>query len=282
MFDGPLTDYDKSIQKAMRKQDKDFKKSLSLFDQLPPRKKKKLKKRKKSSKKKTSSWGRPAQNYHRVPVGIPPEFVILAIVALGVIALWVFVINPAIIWVQENWLFVSLAIVVVVILVGAALFLWFKRKQAIVAEMSEKGLVKYKNAEGKEVWGTSEEAKKATLLGQVIQRIEEFEPSQKYRNEFPYHTELQGWLKSAFLNSKIELRTGSTRPDIVIEDVAIEVKGPTGHTELKTVADKAMRYSKHFENLVVVLFEVTANKRLLEEWKEGMEKTFPNVKVIEK
>ena len=91
-----------------------------------------------------------------------------------------------------------------------------------------------------------------------------------------------GYLKSKFSDADIEQQKGSSRPDIVIGDVAIEVKGPTKTRDLETVADKCMRYYQHFGELVVVLFEVEVSERRYGEWKRGMETTFPNVRIIRK
>jgi len=117
----------------------------------------------------------------------------------------------------------------------------------------------------------------------VIDAIEQFEPSQNYRDEIGFHSELQGWLKAHFPSAIVEQQRGSSRPDIVIEDmIAIEVKGPTRRQDLITIADKCNRYMQHFENLAIVLFEVEVWDRFYEEWLTGINERYPEVVIIRK
>jgi len=127
-----------------------------------------------------------------------------------------------------------------------------------------------------------EEEERRRLINRVIQSIIYFEPFLKYENEITYHIDLARHLKNEFPNLEIERQKGASRPDIVINDIAIEVKGPTDFDALNTIASKCMRYSKHFQHLVIVLFEVRVNQNSYEEWLSGLKETFPNVKVIKK
>lgn len=81
----------------------------------------------------------------------------------------------------------------------------------------------------------------------------------------------------------MEKQRGSSRPDIVIGGIAIEVKGPTRDKDLKTIADKCMRYSQYYkQGLIVVLFDTDVNPYMYKEWFEGLKKTHPQVVVIKK
>ncbi|RLG41230.1 MAG: hypothetical protein DRN78_04485 [Thermoproteota archaeon] len=120
------------------------------------------------------------------------------------------------------------------------------------------------------------------LYVRVLNTVKRFRPSRRYRNEFGYHTELQGYLKAKFPEAKVELQTGSSRPDIVIRNIAIEVKGPTRRRELKTIADKLVRYRQYYDHVIVVLFEVNVNRRYLNEWLRGIKESFPDVDIIVK
>jgi hypothetical protein len=122
----------------------------------------------------------------------------------------------------------------------------------------------------------------SSLLNAVVQAIEEFKPSRRYHNEFPYHTELQGWLRSRFPSSKIEIQTGASRPDIVIEDIAIEVKGPTTNQALDTLTTKCLKYSEYYDKIVMVLFEPEFSESNFREIYAGIERHFPHVRVIRK
>jgi len=118
---------------------------------------------------------------------------------------------------------------------------------------------------------------------QVWQAIEEFKPAkEKLKHEYNYQLNLHGYLKAKFPSAVIEKPKGSSRPDIVIDDIAIEIKGPTRENELKTIADKCMRYPQHFNNLIIVLFEVEVNQRRYDEWIRGMKRTFPQAIIIRK
>lgn len=167
-----------------------------------------------------------------------------------------------------------------------------KREQEILRQEKEKfekkqeakGLVKYK-----EKWGTPEEVKKweeedykKSFPYLVQKEIDEFKPSRKWVTEEGYQGELQGWIKTKFPHSRVEEQRGSSRPDLIIGDLAIEIKGPTGSIELATIADKCMRYALHFNPLIIVLFDVRVNYYHYEEWLRALKKQHPNVVVIKK
>lgn len=123
---------------------------------------------------------------------------------------------------------------------------------------------------------TKEKIKQRSIRSEIIK----FLPSQPWSGEEGYHGELQGYLKRKFPESEVEIQRGSSRPDIVVDDTAIEVKGPTTNEGLITIADKSMRYTQHFKKFIVVLFNVKVKKRMYKEWKKGMENTFPHVDII--
>ena len=151
-----------------------------------------------------------------------------------------------------------------------------------------KGFKKYISIEGETKWGTPEEieqwnneVQEQTMFNRVVNAIEGFEPSQKWEREDGYHGELQGWLKKEFPQSRVEIQRGSSRPDILIDEIAIEVKGPTGLNALESCANKCMRYLEHFEaGLIIVLFDVFVKGRYYEEWRAAMSRQYPDVVVI--
>lgn len=77
-------------------------------------------------------------------------------------------------------------------------------------------------------------------------------------------------MNHCFPSARIEVQKGSSRPDIVIDNIAIEVKGPTTQKELETIASKIVRYSRHFSGFIAVLFEVRVPDTHYREWKEGI------------
>jgi hypothetical protein len=121
---------------------------------------------------------------------------------------------------------------------------------------------------------------------QVVREIKLFQPSGNYNNESPYHMELLGYLKAKFPNKKVESEKyrGSSRPDITIDGIAIEVKGPTGERELQTIADKCLRYCpSHPKGMIIVLFRISPNIQFYyDDWLKDMNKLHPDVKIIPK
>lgn len=121
-------------------------------------------------------------------------------------------------------------------------------------------------------------------LKELNDKIYNFKPLRKYSKEEPYQIELAWYLKNNYTNLNIEVSKNYTRPDIVIDDIAIEIKWPTGMNELKTIPDKIIRYLKEWEVLYIVLFnvqivpDINKNKELFEEWKKDIFETFESKK----
>ncbi len=112
-------------------------------------------------------------------------------------------------------------------------------------------------------------------LRRLLSAIERFRPIQKYKLEEEYHKRLADYLNSeGFSNLEVEKQTGSSRPDIIIGDIAIEVKGPTRSQDLQTIADKIARYSQYYKMVIVVLFDVKIKKRRYNEWRKGIYNAF--------
>jgi len=126
------------------------------------------------------------------------------------------------------------------------------------------------------------EEEERNKVNAIVDAIEAFKPFRKYNDEKSYQIDLARWLSRKFPEVKIEEAVGSTRPDIVINDIAIEIKGPTYDTDLQTIADKCLRYSQHYKKLIIVLFDVHANENRYSEWFEGMKERFPEIIVIKK
>ncbi len=248
------------------------------------------------SKRKQSYYREPEFNFSDLP---PWAQLTIALIIIGVLV-WIFVIQPFIEWAKQNIMTIVTIFVVIltILVVGFVLYWKYKKKKeaekkAFEEEQKAKGLVKFVDRFGNERWGKPDEVEKwrkedeearekERLINQVVEAIEEFKPARRYKNEFPYQVELVGYLKSKFPHADIEQQKGSSRPDIVVGDVAIEVKGPTRTQDLKTIADKCMRYYQHFGELVIVLFEMDVYEPRYEEWKRGIKNTFPNVRIIRK
>ncbi len=124
-----------------------------------------------------------------------------------------------------------------------------------------------------------------SLFFNVKKEIMKFEPLMpNYPNELPFHVDLARYLQNVFPDLKVEAQKGASRPDIVIESIAIEVKGPTGSRELDSVSTKCFKYPQHFDQgLIVVLFNIKGvTTNYLNEWKKGLTDKFPRIEVIKK
>jgi hypothetical protein len=118
-------------------------------------------------------------------------------------------------------------------------------------------------------------------IDHLINEIKRFTPSSKYRNEYPYHTELTGWLKHDF-DVIFDKRKGASQPDLVVNGVAIEVKGPTRTRDLQTIPSKLLRYGNHWDTIILVFFEREYSQKYYYEWVSGLREKYPDVIIIEK
>jgi len=122
------------------------------------------------------------------------------------------------------------------------------------------------------------------ILQQIIGEIIDFKPIlNDYNFELPYHIDLARFLMNKYPNAQVEIQKSSARPDIVINNIAIEIKGPTTEKGLQTIADKCIRYPQHFDkNLIIVLFDLKVTNRFYNDWETGIKQNFPNVTIINK
>ena len=108
--------------------------------------------------------------------------------------------------------------------------------------------------------------------------IEGFHPARRFDREIRYQDELYGYLLGRLGRGvTIEKQRGRSRPDIVVDEIAIEIKGPTTNQGLQTIADKIARYRLHFAGIVCVLFDIQDEGRY-QEWLRGIQD--PGVLVI--
>ena len=122
------------------------------------------------------------------------------------------------------------------------------------------------------------------LYQKILEKIDQFKPLLPfYPNELSYQLDLGRYLIQYFPNAKLEEQRSSARPDIVIDNIAIEIKGPTYEEGLRSIADKCLRYPLYFEKgLIIVLFDVKVTNRYIEDWKIGLINKFPNTTIIKK
>lgn len=87
-------------------------------------------------------------------------------------------------------------------------------------------------------------------------KIKEFKPIRQYKEELLYQTELVWFLKNNYPDVEIEQTRNFSRPDIIIDDIAIEIKWPTNMAALKTLPDKINSYLPKWDYLFIVLFNI--------------------------
>jgi len=113
------------------------------------------------------------------------------------------------------------------------------------------------------------------LLDRIVAAIERFEPACRWKREREYQIDLAGYLKRQFpdLELYVEPQSGASRPDLAINDIAIEVKGPTTSQDLSTIPEKIAKYSNYYQSLVFVLFEPMYSERRCNEILSWAEKS---------
>ena len=89
-------------------------------------------------------------------------------------------------------------------------------------------------------------------------------------------TDLYNFLKRNFPDAKLEERTGASKPDITIKDIAIELKSPTTDGGINSLPAKCIKYSKYYRKVIFVLFSPKFSQSNFIEIKKGIEETFPS------
>src|SRR5208283_1919923 len=159
--------------------------------------------------------------------------------------------------------------------------------QEFEERQAAKGLLKFTDRFGTTKWGTPQDLEiwkqeENLLINRIVNGIEKFKPTRKWEYEEGYHKELLGYLGHDFPDIKYEFQKGSSRPDLVIQNIAIEIKGPTDNAALDTLTTKCLKYSKYYDHLIMVLFEPQFSERHFKEIEEGITQYFPHVKIIRK
>ena len=119
------------------------------------------------------------------------------------------------------------------------------------------------------------------ISSKIVSDIKCFEASYRWPNESGYHAELHRYFLDKDYASIVEYQTGSSRPDIVIGDTAIEVKGCTTDNDIDSLPGKCVKYSNYYTDIVFVLFEPvwTRNQHAYETFR-GMLSNFDNVSIL--
>ena len=98
--------------------------------------------------------------------------------------------------------------------------------------------------------------------------------------ELPYHDELYNYLKKHFPQAEYEKPIGTIRVDIAIDNIAIEVKGPTENKDLESISKQALTRLNYYENVIFVLCEPKFTDKHFNEIEKAIKRELPKVGVI--
>lgn len=120
-----------------------------------------------------------------------------------------------------------------------------------------------------------------SLIQGIEEKIKNFTPLRYYNEEKMYQIELAWFLKSHYPDLDIEQSKDDSRPDIVMWDIAIEIKGPTNKSWLKSLPDKINSYLPKWDYLFLVLFNInikTDKEENMRVYKEKKQQIIDNIR----
>jgi len=125
-------------------------------------------------------------------------------------------------------------------------------------------------------WTWEPENMEGKLACDVWDLILNFRPKRSYDYEDGYHKELYAHLKKRFPQAEMKPTRGASQIDIGIDNIGIEVKGPTRKGDLKDINDKVVRYTQYWSPMFVVLFNPKFGEGLTEKYfreiKDGIQR----------
>lgn len=162
------------------------------------------------------------------------KFLALFVVILffGIYSFYISIIKPHL---TEIVLFLKIFIPIFIIVVGLIIYFLYKKKK-------QKEQDRVDNM--------------PSLILEIEEKIRKFSPLRYYNDEKMYQIELAWFLKNHYPDLDIEQAKDYSRPDIVMDDIAIEIKWPTTMSWLKSIPDKINSYLPKWEYLFLVLFNI--------------------------
>jgi hypothetical protein len=210
-----------------------------------------------------------------------PALILAIIVAfiLAVFLIWRFVIEPLSRVVSQHPLETVVAALLLICIAAYVLYdFGFKRHESLkeendklIALLYSKGFERFKDRLNNVRWGTAEEVKSwevenqmqlelNRICNEIVTHISAMPLTQVYKDENSYEKEMNGWLKSKYPQSLVQqsiIENGTVRGrvDIAIDDIAIEIKGPTDKGQLDTLSEKCIKYAPPYKRIIFVLCE---------------------------
>ncbi|MER3448088.1 MAG: hypothetical protein C4291_15255 [Candidatus Dadabacteria bacterium] len=162
-------------------------------------------------------------------------------VAVAVALFWVYAVPPIVAWWKVNWYWVVIGFVITVGLGG---FGFYKRSIGSASSSTYNNTSSSYSSDPvithRYIAEEPDDSPSLTLLNSVIKEINDFRPFSWYKFERQYQIDLARHLKKSFSQVQLEQQIGSSRPDIVVEKIAIEIKGPTISRALQTISDEIL------------------------------------------
>jgi len=215
--------------------------------------------------------------------------------AVSLFLIWKYMVVPLVEIIAGHTVETAVVFFVTLILIGIMIwYLGFELPKGIREEnkclrsaLEEHGINRYSDIHGHVKWGTEdetldwqeedqEEKELDVCCDALVETIKEFRIDKRFDKEDPYKQQLRGHLAKEYPQSKVEVQTDDSRPDIEIDKdrIAIEVKGPTTTAALSTLYEKAQKYSRIYRRVVFVLFEAEYNEDRYEHIKREIEEDY--------
>jgi hypothetical protein len=215
--------------------------------------------------------------------------------AISLFLIWKFLVVPLVEIIAGHTIETAIVFFLTLILIGVITwYLGFELPRRLREEnkyfrsiLEEHGISQYSDIHGNVMWGTDdeildwqeddqEEEKLDIYCDALIEKIKEFKIDKRFGREEPYKQQLRGHLAKEYPQSKVEVQTDDSRPDIEIDKnrIAIEVKGPTTTSALSTLYEKAEKYGRIYRRIVFVLFEPEYAPDRYESIKKEIEKDY--------
>jgi len=126
-------------------------------------------------------------------------------------------------------------------------------KKEVIEEPKEIVVIKERKPEVKE---------ELPELIRIIKLLEEFEPRKRYEDEEMYEEVISTYLERDFSRQiEHQFRIGSTRVDLKVGKIGIEIKRLTSINELNRLVGQITAYKSFFDHIIVVVFNVGVSKR---------------------
>jgi hypothetical protein len=118
------------------------------------------------------------------------------------------------------------------------------------------------------------------ILERSIHAIEGYSPTTVYPDSERYRAEMGAYLRENLSGHTVEVHDHWSKPPIVIDTIAVDVKGPADDHALETLSTNCLQYARSYRSLIVVLFDRRFSSDHYDDMIAKLEGIFQNVTVI--